>query len=118
MKRGSRARTVEDGIITTGRGCRGRQEAIPAGADVRRCGLQPTGRRGRNGGGEAGLVVVSGRGLPPLLCRLADPPCVLGRNERELAVVGDDVCEIGGDTDGLLLGTFTLAAGGGRLCLW
>ena len=39
-------------------------------------------------------------------------PAVLGQDERELAAVGDDVCEIGDDVDGLLLQTFTLAAGG------
>ena len=62
-------------------------------------------RRGeRNGGSETGLLVIpfSARWLFLLLGRLANPARVLGRNERELAVVGDDVGEKGGDADFVL----------------
>ena len=76
-----------------------------AGTDVGGGGMKLSRGRRQDGGREARFLVVwsfSGRRLLLHLCRFPDRPCVLGRNERELAVVSDDVGEKGGDADFVL----------------
>ena len=77
-----------------------------AGAYVGGCGMELAGGRERNGGREARLFVVKWiavGGLLLLLSRLPDPSCVLGRDEGELTVVSDDVGQIGGYSDLVVL---------------
>ena len=57
------------------------------------------GRQG-DGGGEPRLLVVKrvpAAGLLLLLRRLPYPPCVLWGDKGELAVVSDNMCQVGGD---------------------